>query len=124
MQFFSTKYNDLVQDDRKALLLIMACSLTLKLGLALDTGALPDDVWIRLHEKFGYYFILNLFDNYQQIYQHLKTVEFQFRGGQWTNDFFEFARHQMLLVYMVGLIHLLLRPCSRFYWFPLFSVSL
>jgi hypothetical protein len=40
MSLFFMKYNDLAQDGRKALLLIMACSITLRFGLVLFTAIL------------------------------------------------------------------------------------
>ena len=44
--------------------------------------------------------------NYHAIYHHLKSVEQNFSGGQWSNDFFELARHFMLIIYFLGILHL------------------
>lgn len=57
-----------------------------------------------IHEKFAYYFQLDVMNNYKVIYQHLKEVEENFPGGQWSNDFFESARGNICLIYLFGLM--------------------
>jgi hypothetical protein len=68
------------------------------------SGIVPEAIMLLLREKFGYYFTFDLMANYQSIYQYLKAAEPQFNGGQWTNDFFEFARYQISLIYLIGLL--------------------
>lgn len=66
--------------------------------------ALLKSVWARFSE---HYLSVSLFDNYHAIYNHLKSVERNFPGGQWTNDFFELARYSMPLIYLIGLFQIL-----------------
>jgi hypothetical protein len=56
---------------------------------------------------------------YRNIYQHLKDVEENFPGGQWTNDFFEYARYNIYLIYLVGMIQTFCKAL-----FPVFILPL
>lgn len=68
------------------------------------SGAIAMDTLPGIHEKFAYYFQLDVMNNYKVIYQHLKEVEENFPGGQWSNDFFESARGNICLIYLFGLM--------------------
>ncbi len=68
------------------------------------SGMISPEILTSLQVKFGYYFSLNLLENYQAIYQQLKSVEAKFPGGHVSNDFFEIARHQLPLIYLLGLL--------------------
>jgi len=74
-------------------------------------------VWLRFKE---HYFQLELLDNYHAIYNHLKTVERSFPGGQWTHDFFEIARYNLPLIYLVGMFQILVSAIFPFYLVPLY----
>lgn len=88
-------------------------------AVAIYFGGIPSEIMPQLQGRFGYYFSLNLLENYQAIYQHLKNVEDQFPGGQVSNDFFELARHQMPLIYMLGLLRVFAKAI-----FPILLVPL
>jgi len=79
----------------------------------------PTGTLMLLQERFGYYFTLDLAENYRAIYQYLQAAEDQFNGGHWSNDFFELSRHMMPLVYLLGLLNVFLKAL-----FPLFLVPL
>jgi hypothetical protein len=74
----------------------------------LISGALDVEMlklaWLRFSQ---HYFSSDLLANYRDIYAHLKSVEGNFPGGQWTNDFFEIARYGMPLIYFLGMLQVL-----------------
>lgn len=82
-------------------------------------GLFPDGFILELKTKFGAYFSTDLTSNYKNIYNRLKEVEYEFPGGQWTNDLFEIARSNMYLVYLIGLLQVFLKGL-----FPVFLVPL
>jgi len=57
--------------------------------------------------------------NYHAIYHHLKSVEQNFSGGQWSNDFFELARHFMLIIYFLGILQVFGTAIYPIYLIPL-----
>ncbi len=70
----------------------------------LATGVMSWDILPTIYDRFAYYFQVNPLSVYLGIYQHLKDVEGNFPGGQWTNDFFEYARYNMPLIYLLGIL--------------------
>ncbi len=70
-----------------------------------------------IYEKFALYFQMDLLRVYRDIYQHLKDVEDSFPGGEWTNDFFEYARYNIFLIYLVGMMQTFCKAL-----FPVFLV--
>ena len=99
---------------------VTAPGLVLVIAVALlASGAISPELLAQIQEKFGYYFSLDLLENSRAIYAHLKQVERNFSGGQWSNDFFEFARHHLLLVYLFGMVEIFLRAL-----FPLLLIPL
>lgn len=68
------------------------------------TGVISWEILPTVYERFAYYFQVKPMRIYGGIYQHLKDVEENFAGGQWTNDFFEYARHNMPLIYLLGML--------------------
>ena len=94
-------------------------------GAVILAGLVPPEILDRAAEHFGHYFTPHLFDNYVRIYQHLDEVERQFSGGQWSNDFFELARYQLPLIYLVGLLQVFVKVLSPVFLLPLlFSFKL
>ena len=76
-----------------------------------------EQVWQRFH---SHYFQTNLTGNYYAIYDHLKSVERNFPGGQWTNDFFEIARYNLPLIYLMGMLQKLVDVLFPVYVIPLY----
>jgi 4-amino-4-deoxy-L-arabinose transferase-like glycosyltransferase len=78
-------------------------------------------VYVRFKET---YFRLGQLETYRLIYDHLKTVEHNFPGGQWTQDFFEISRHNLYLIYFIGLVETFLKALFPVYIIPLmFSLN-
>lgn len=73
--------------------------------------------WLRFGE---HYFQQDLLGNYHAIYGQLKSVERLFPGGQWTHDFFEIARYNMPIIYLLGLVQILIGAIFACYLVPLF----
>lgn len=67
-------------------------------------GVIPSETLSKIYARFSYYFQSDPMQVYGSIYQHLKDVEENFPGGQWTNDFFEYARYNIYLVYLIGML--------------------
>ncbi len=82
-------------------------------------GLVSDEVLPNISIRFAYYFQTDLTQIYMSIYQHLKDVEDNFPGGNIPNDFFEFARHNIYLIYLIGLMQTFLKSM-----FPVFVVPL
>ena len=85
--------------------------------LSFATGVISPEVLPGIYKRFAYYFRTDLTQIYMSIYQHLKSVEETFPGGDIPNDFFEFARHNMYLIYLIGLIQIFFKSM-----FPVFAV--
>lgn len=83
------------------------------------SGMIPLDPFVNGYIKFAHYFQTDFSRIYMDIYQHLGAVENNFSGGQWSNDFFEHARHYIFLIYLVGMVQVF---CSTL--FPVFVVPL
>jgi hypothetical protein len=83
-------------------------------------GVVPPENLSRIYLKFSYYFSTDFTLSYGNIYQHLKDVEATFPGGQWANDYFEFARKYLLLIYLFGMSLIFLELISPFFLVPLF----
>ncbi|MDT8440444.1 MAG: glycosyltransferase family 39 protein [Desulfuromonadales bacterium] len=62
------------------------------------------NVWLRIKT---HYFHFDFLATYSSIYEFLKSAEKDFLGGIDTNDFFEIARYYILLIYAVGLVHVI-----------------
>ena len=111
--------------DKTSALKVLVCYGVFPLGVLLlvvlmfAVGAVPFDVLSKTYAKFAYYFQTDLTQNYKAIYQHLKDVEETFPGGEWTNDYFEFARYYIFLIYLLGMIQLF---CKNL--FPVFLLPL
>ncbi len=105
----------------KHLLAFCAVPLTALLLVAIPfvTGMVPSETLPKIYDKFAHYFQSSPMRNYRNIYQHLKDVEESFPGGQWTNDFFEYARYNMYLVYLVGMMQTFFKSL-----YPVFVVPL
>jgi hypothetical protein len=76
-----------------------------------------NNVWSRFSKHYLY---IDVLGSYFTIYNHLKSVERNFLGGQWTNDFFEIARHNLLLIYFIGMLQKLLAALFPVYLVPLY----
>ena len=76
-----------------------------------------NNVWSRFSKHYLYVDVLG---SYFSIYNHLKSVERSFPGGQWSSDFFEIARHNLLLLYFIGLLQKLLAALFPVYIVPLY----
>ena len=83
-------------------------------------GVVPVENLSRIYLKFSYYFHTDFTLSYGNIYQHLKDVEETFPGGQWSNDYFEFARKYLLFIYLFGMVLIFLELISPFFLIPLF----
>jgi len=66
-----------------------------------------------------HYFNFDFLRNYHLIYDHLKSMEGLFHGGEWGHDFFEIARHNMAWIYLWGMF---LKFFKEF--FPVFLIPL
>ena len=74
------------------------------LGISL-TGALESLDLTHVWKRFAdHYFQMDIFATYHLIYDFLKSVEKQFPHGQWGQDFFEIARHNLAWIYLLGLL--------------------
>jgi uncharacterized membrane protein YGL010W len=62
---------------------------------------LLDTIWLRFSQ---HYLSTDLLGSYRTIYNHLESVEGNFPGGQWSNDFFEAARDNLPLIYFTGMM--------------------
>lgn len=82
----------------------------------LEIGSL-ETVWRRFSQ---HYFQFDVTSVHNAIYDHLKSVEESFPGGQWGHDFFEIARYNILIVYLVGLLQALTAAIFPIFIVPLF----
>ena len=98
---------------------VLPVTVVLAAAAAFLGGGGPPEILARVQERFGYYFSLQMFDNYQAIYQHLHAVEDRFSGGQWSNDFFALARQLMPLIYLVGLMLVFAKAIFPVFLLPL-----
>jgi len=73
-------------------------------------------IYLRFSE---HYLKPDLFRDYRGIYGYLKAGEHNFAGGQWSNDFFEIARHFMPVIYLLGLLQIIGTALSPVYLVPL-----
>jgi 4-amino-4-deoxy-L-arabinose transferase-like glycosyltransferase len=62
---------------------------------------------------------LRSFENYQQIYQYLKSIETADPFSGWRHNFATLARHYMPVIYLLGLLALLLKVLFPVYLLPL-----
>ncbi len=76
-----------------------------------------ETVWQRLSQP---YFQFDVTSVHNAIYGHLKTVEESFPGGQWGHDFFEIARYNILIIYLIGLLQALIAAIFPVFVVPLF----
>jgi len=112
--------------DRKLTLKCLAAFCAFPLGvlclvvIMFATGVVPVEKLSTVYLKFAYYFQTDFMQSYGSIYQHLKDVEDTFPGGQWANDYFEFARKYLLLIYLAGLAQIFFESISPFFLIPLF----
>ena len=83
------------------------------------TGMISLEVLPGIYEKFALYFQTDILQVYRDIYHHLKDVEESFPGGEWTNDFFEYARYNIFLIYLVGMMQTFCKAL-----FPVFLIPL
>lgn len=88
-------------------------------ALALVTGLVTADALTSVYARFSAYVQLDLLQSYRLIYEHLKAVEESFFGGQWSNDFFEHARANILLIYLVGMLQVFCKEVSIIFILPL-----
>ncbi len=82
-------------------------------------GEIPQE---HLHDFFKNYLAYIQRDHlkiYLSIYTHLKEVETSFPGGQFAHDFFEYARYNIYLIYLIGMMQTFIKDL-----FPLFVVPL
>lgn len=97
---------------------VLVVGLSVFIGLNLFFGpSWSEMIWIRFRE---HYFQTNLLNGYQAIYGHLREVENNFSGGQWTNDFFEIARYNLPLIYLLGILQVLASAIFPAYLVPLY----
>ncbi len=114
-----------LSESRRSTLMCLAAFCVLPFGalllatILLAAGVFPSEVLTGIYARFSYYFQSDLMQIYGSIYQHLKDVEENFPGGQWTNDFFEYARYNIYLVYLIGMLQTF---CSAL--FPVFVLPL
>lgn len=107
----------------KGILALSALPLFL-LGIVLvacmfDTGAYA--VLEKLYTRFhNHYVAEDFFVLYQAVYEFLKANEMSVTGGINPQDFFEIARHNLYLVYLIGLIEKFLSSLSPLYILPFF----
>ena len=82
-------------------------------------GEIPQEGLPGLFENYLAYMQMDYLKIYSSIYTHLKGVETSFPGGQLPNDFFEYARYNIYLIYLIGMIQTFIKDL-----FPLFVVPL
>ena len=82
-------------------------------------GEIPQEHVHVFFKKYLAYIQRDHLKIYMSIYSHLKGVEKSFPGGQFPNDFFEYARYNIYLVYLIGMIQTFVKDL-----FPLFVVPL
>jgi hypothetical protein len=83
----------------------------------LEIGLL-ETVWRRFSH---HYFQFDMTTVHGAIYDHLKSVEESFPGGQWGHDFFEISRYNILIIYLVGLLQALIAAIFPIYVVPLYA---
>jgi hypothetical protein len=114
-----------LSEDRRPILKCLAAFCILPFGalllaiILLAMGILPSEILPGIYARFSLYFQADLMQIYGSIYQHLKDVEENFPGGQWTNDFFEYARYNIYLVYLLGMLQTFCKAL-----FPVFVIPL
>jgi hypothetical protein len=114
-----------LSESRRSTLKCLAAFCVLPFGalvlaiILLAAGVFPSEVLPGIYARFSLYFQADLMQIYGSIYQHLKDVEENFPGGQWTNDFFEYARYNIYLVYLIGMLQTF---CAAL--FPVFVLPL
>jgi 4-amino-4-deoxy-L-arabinose transferase-like glycosyltransferase len=73
-------------------------------------------VWNRFAD---HYFKMDILANYHLIYDFLKSAEKQFPHGQWGQDFFEIARHNLAWMYLLGLVNQFVKSLCSVFLIPL-----
>ncbi len=76
-----------------------------------------DELYLRFR---AHYVKDGLFSRYQTLYEYLKVSERRVPGGVNPQDFFEIARHNLYLVYLIGLFESLVRSITPIFLLPLF----
>ena len=105
----------------KGILALMAlpffCLVAVLLACLLDTGAYValEKLYTRFHD---HYVAEDFFVLYQAVYEFLKASEMSVTGGINPQDFFEIARHNLYLVYLIGLIETFISSMSPLYLLP------
>lgn len=82
-------------------------------------GMISPESMDKIAVRFSYYFTTDLTKTYKMIFQHLETVEKSFPGGADTHDFFEYARSNLPLIYLLGMLQTFFEKL-----FPVFVVPL
>ncbi len=90
------------------------------LSIPFVSGMIPLELLAKGCIRFAHYFQTDLSRTYMEIYQHLASVENNFNGGQWSNDFFEHARHYIYLIYLIGMIQVFCISVFPIFVIPLF----
>ncbi|MEN8730736.1 MAG: glycosyltransferase family 39 protein [Desulfuromonadales bacterium] len=83
-------------------------------------GVLHNNLMFSVHERFSDYLQTDLFQIYSSLYDHLKSVEKSFPGGEWTNDFFELARYNIFIIYLLGMLQVFAKSLFPVFVIPLF----
>ncbi len=83
-------------------------------------GALPQETLSVIYAKFAHYFRTDQMQTYMSIYKHLASVEGNFPGGESAHDFFEYARYNIYLIYLIGMMQTFLGAVSPLLILPLF----
>lgn len=103
--------------------LVAFCSVpvicVLALAVFFASGVIPQETWVYIYAKFAHYFRTDQMQTYMSIYKHLASVEGNFPGGESAQDFFEFARHNIYLIYLIGMLQTFLGIISPLYFLPL-----
>ncbi|MBN1140558.1 MAG: glycosyltransferase family 39 protein [Deltaproteobacteria bacterium] len=110
------------RDSLRGLAIFLAVPILGGLALfgILVSGTVDIEKVLTVWERFrGHYFQTDFFKHYDAIYEFLKNSEGRFFGGQWGQDFFEIARHNMAWIYLLGLFQKLGKAISPLLLIPL-----
>jgi hypothetical protein len=103
-----------------ALFLAIPVAVSVLAGGVILSGVFSPETIQRVWEPFrAHYFNLDFLKTYHQIYAYLKSIEGKFHGGEWGQDFFEIARHNMAWIYLWGMLLKFFKDL-----FPLFLIPL
>ena len=94
------------------------CGLLL-ISVLVAGGEIPQEHIQKFLSRYLSYLKMDHLKIYKSIYAHLKEVELDFPGGRIPNDFFEYARYNIYLVYLIGMMQTFVKDL-----FPLFVIPL